>query len=173
MIETIKNKIIDIPDFPKEGIMFKDIMPLLEDVETRNNLLKIIVDQVKDFNPEAIVGIESRGFFLGMLIANQLQIPFIPIRKKGKLPGNTLAQSYSLEYGEDKIEIQKDRIEKYQRILIHDDVLATGGTCEAACKLLKQENKTIAVSFLMELSFLNGKEKINKYTQNIYQVITY
>ncbi len=173
-IKEIEKYIIDVPDFPKPGILFKDIMPLLEDVSVRNALLKHLVDQVKGFNPEVIVGIESRGFFLGILLANALNIPFIPIRKKGKLPGEVLSQSYSLEYGTDQMEIQASMLQKYKRILIHDDVLATGGTCEAAAKLCSyNKDVTLGFSFLMNLSFLNGKQKINPFTEHVYSVLTY
>lgn len=171
MIKNIEKEIIDFKDFPKEGIIFKDIMPVLENPETRKELLNNILKEISVFKPEAIVGIESRGFFMGMLIAHELNLPFIPIRKKGKLPGKLLQASYQLEYGEDKIEIQEDRIKNYNRILIHDDVLATGGTCEAALKML--EGKNLAVSFIMEIEFLKGREKIKNYTNNIFNVLTY
>lgn len=173
-INEIKECIIDIPDFPKEGILFKDIMPLFENVDVRNEVLKHLISKAKDFNPEVIVGIESRGFFFGMLMAHALNIPFIPIRKKGKLPGNLLSQTYELEYGTDQMEIQADTIQKYHRILIHDDVLATGGTCEAAAKLCSyNKDVTLAFSFLMNLTFLNGEDKINPFTENITSVLTY
>lgn len=173
-IKEIEQYIIDVPDFPKPGILFKDIMPLLENVDVRNALLEHLVLQVKDFNPDVIVGIESRGFFLGILLANALNIPFIPIRKKGKLPGEVLSQSYNLEYGTDQMEIQASTLKKYNRILIHDDVLATGGTCEAAAKLCHyKEDIVLGFSFLMTLSFLNGKQKINPFTENIFSVLTY
>lgn len=173
-IKEIEQYIIDVPDFPKPGILFKDIMPLLEHVDVRNGLLEHLVLQVKDFNPDVIVGIESRGFFLGILLANALNIPFIPIRKKGKLPGEVLSQSYDLEYGTDQMEIQASTLKKYKRILIHDDVLATGGTSEAAAKLCHyKEDVTLGFSFLMNLSFLNGKQKITPFTENIYSVLTY
>lgn len=173
-IKEIEKYIIDVPDFPKPGILFKDIMPLLEDVSVRDALLTHLVQQVKGFNPEVIVGIESRGFFLGILLANALNIPFIPIRKKGKLPGEVLSQSYVLEYGTDQMEIQASMVQKYSRILIHDDVLATGGTCEAAAKLCSYNKEvTLGFSFLMNLSFLNGEQKINPFTEYIYSVLTY
>lgn len=173
-IKEIEEYILDVPDFPKPGILFKDIMPLFENVDVRNNILDHLIQHAKAFNPEVIVGIESRGFFFGMLMANALNIPFIPIRKKGKLPGELLSQSYDLEYGTDHMEIQANTVRKYNRILIHDDVLATGGTCEAAAKLC-QYNKDVSIgfSFLMHLSFLNGEEKVKPFTEHIHSVLTY
>ena len=173
-IDQIKEYILDVPDFPKPGILFKDIMPLFENTDVRNEVLKHLISQAEEFNPDVIVGIESRGFFFGMLMAHTLNIPFIPIRKQGKLPGTLLSQSYELEYGTDHMEIQADTITKYKRILIHDDVLATGGTCEAAAKLcMYSDNVTLAFSFLMHLTFLNGEKKINPFTENISSVLTY
>ncbi len=173
-INEIKEYILDVPDFPKPGILFKDIMPLFEHVDVRNEVLNHLISKAKDFKPEVIVGIESRGFFFGMLMAHALNIPFIPIRKKGKLPGELLSQSYDLEYGTDHMEVQSEVITKYKRILIHDDVLATGGTCEAAAKLCSYDtNVTLAFSFLMNLTFLNGEKKINSFTENISSVLTY
>jgi len=173
-IQEIEEYILDVPDFPKPGILFKDIMPLFEKVEVRKELLNHLITQVEDFKPDVIVGIESRGFFFGILMANALNIPFIPIRKKGKLPGDVLSQSYDLEYGADQMEVQASTLKKYNRILIHDDVLATGGTSEAAAKLCcYKEDVTIGFSFLMKLSFLNGEEKINPFTEHIFSVLTY
>jgi len=173
-LEEIESKIRTVQDFPKPGIQFKDIMPLLQDAESRKQILKILLSQAKAFNPEVIVGIESRGFFFGMLLADALDIPFIPIRKKGKLPGEVLSQTYELEYGTDQIEVQADALKQYQRIFIHDDVLATGGTCEAALKLCKHNDEVeMACSFLMDLTFLNGSNKIKPHTEHIYSVLTY
>ena len=173
-IKEIENHILEVPDFPTPGILFKDIMPLFENTNVRKEVLDQLVVKAKVFKPEVIVGIESRGFFFGMLMAHVLDIPFIPIRKKGKLPGRLKTQSYDLEYGSDQMEIQADTLEKYNRILIHDDVLATGGTCEAAAKLCKhKEDSVIGFSFIMELSFLNGINKINPFTEHIHSVLTY
>ncbi len=173
-IDEIKEYILDVPDFPKPGIMFKDIMPLLENGVVRDKVLELLVSDALKYKPEVIVGIESRGFFFGMLMAQMLNVPFIPIRKKGKLPGDVLSQEYQLEYGVDHMEIQASTLKKYKRILIHDDVLATGGTCEAAAKLcIHNQDVTIAFSFIMHLSFLNGMEKINPFTENTYSVLTY
>lgn len=169
-----ESAIIDVVDFPKEGILFKDIMPVLANPKARTQALEALKKHAQEFKPEAIVGIESRGFFFGMLLAHELDIPFIPIRKKGKLPGKTLSQSYSLEYGEDHIEIQEHSIHDLDRILLHDDVLATGGTCAAALKLLQQgKQREIAVSFLMELDFLTGQDKIKDLTNNIFSLKNY
>ena len=151
--EYIQSKIRDIKDFPKEGIIFKDITPLLMDVKGVENLKGQKVDKV--------VGMESRGFFFGMLLAQRLGAGFVPVRKKGKLPYKTLSQTYDLEYGQDVLEIHEDAIAKGEKVLIHDDILATGGTAEAVVKLVERLGGDIVqLDFLMELHFLNGREKL-------------
>ncbi len=168
----IKNYIRDIQDFPKEGILFKDITPLLNDPIARKECLEILVKSLKDQKIDIVVGAECRGFFFGMLLAQELNAGFIPVRKPNKLPYETISASYELEYGSDNLEMHTDAIKKGERILIHDDVLATGGTAKAVCELVeKLGGEIVQCNFLMELSFLNGREKIKDYP--IFSAITY
>lgn len=168
----IENYIRDIQDFPKEGILFKDITPLLNDPIARKECLKILVESLKGQKIDKVVGAESRGFFFGILLAEKLNAGFVPVRKPKKLPFETISASYELEYGLDSLEMHTDAIKKGDRILIHDDVLATGGTAKAVCELVeKLGGEIIQCNFLMELSFLNGKEKIRNCP--IFSAITY
>ena len=168
----IENYIRDIQDFPKEGILFKDITPLLNDPIARTECLKILLESLKGQKIDKVVGAESRGFFFGMLLAQELHAGFIPVRKPNKLPFETISASYELEYGLDSLEMHTDAIKKGDRILIHDDVLATGGTAKAVCELVeKLGGEIVQCNFLMELSFLNGKEKIKNYS--IFSAIVY
>lgn len=177
MKEKLKSAIRDVQDFPKPGVLFKDITPLLKDA----HLCSEVVDEIhKNLyyggikNINAIVGMESRGFFFGFLLANKLGIPFIPIRKPGKLPFKTVSIDYDLEYGSGKIEMNEDAIEPGWNVLIHDDLLATGGTAAAAAELVKRQGGNIAgFSFVIELSFLKGVEKLKPYSENIQSIITY
>ena len=153
-----------VPDFPKKGIYFKDLTPIWED----NNAVKYIVKKFVEFsstkNITHVVGIESRGFILGSLLANELGIGFVPIRKKGKLPGKTFSHEYKLEYGKDSMEIHIDALKKGDQVILHDDVLATGGTLEAALKLINQTGATVAgICLVVELAFLNGGKKVENY----------
>lgn len=169
---NIQSYIRDIPDFPKEGINFKDITPLLNDAEARKEVLRRFIENLPDIKIDKVVGAESRGFFFGILLADELKAGFVPVRKKGKLPFDTLSASYELEYGTDSLEIHTDAIQKGENILIHDDVLATGGTIKAVCELVEQLGGNIVqVNFLMELEFLNGKEKIKDF--NIHSILKY
>lgn len=162
----------DIKDFPTKGVVFKDITPLLNTPKIRQQMLSDLLLLCDKLKIDKVVGIEARGFFFGMQIADALNVGFAPIRKKGKLPHTTVSQSYGLEYGEDVMEIHKDAIEKGDRVLIHDDVLATGGTAAAACKLVEQLGGTVVqLNFLMELSFLNGSKKLEGH--KTAAVITY
>jgi adenine phosphoribosyltransferase len=154
----------DIKDFPKKGIVFKDITPLLKDAKAFNAATDELLQLVGDKPVDKVVGMESRGFFFAPLLATKLGAGFVPVRKAGKLPYKTLSESYSLEYGEDKLEIHSDAIEKGERVLIHDDVLATGGTAEAVCKLVeKMGGEIVQCNFLIELDFLNGREKLKGF----------
>jgi len=158
---SLKKYIRDIQDFPKEGILFKDITPLLIDPKARKECLEILVSSVKDSKIDKIIGVESRGFFFGMLLAQELNVGFVPVRKPNKLPFDTISASYDLEYGTDALEIHMDAIQKGDRVLIHDDVLATGGTAKAVCELVERLGGIIVqCNFLMEITFLNGREKI-------------
>ena len=136
--DKLKLEIRDIVDFPKPGIVFKDITPLLKDAALCSEMVDAIIDQLQGIEIDAIAGIESRGFLFGFLLANRLGLPFIPIRKQGKLPFKTVSESYALEYGQATIEIHEDAFEKGSRILVHDDLLATGGTVVAASKLIER-----------------------------------
>lgn len=171
--ERVKKAIRNIPDFPKPGIQFKDITPILLDV----NLCKDIVQGIKaqlDFEVDAIVAIESRGFFFGTLLADRLNVPFVPIRKEGKLPGDCIKYKYDLEYGTSTIELHKGFLKPGMKVLVHDDLLATGGTVTAAAELVRMEGAEVAgFSFLVNLSFLNGVSVIEKYSKNILSVATY
>ncbi|MGC1514470.1 MAG: adenine phosphoribosyltransferase [Maribacter sp.] len=159
-----KSLIRDVPDFPKNGVVFKDITPLLKNPlalkETVNALVRMVGGQAID----KVVGMESRGFIFGPLLAAQLNAGFVPIRKPRKLPSKTLSEAYELEYGSDTLEIHTDGIEKGDRVLVHDDVLATGGTAQAACKLIERlGGEIVQCNFLIELSFLNGRHKISQH----------
>jgi adenine phosphoribosyltransferase len=162
----------DIQDFPKEGILFKDITPLLLDASAREKMLDHLVSELKNKQIDKVVGVESRGFFFGILLAQKLNAGFVPVRKPKKLPYKTISASYELEYGQDTLEMHIDAIKKGDRILIHDDVLATGGTAKAVCELVeKLGGEIVQCNFLIELSFLNGREKISQHP--IFSAITY
>lgn len=168
----LEKYIRDVADFPKPGIIFKDITPLLANPEATKACLHFLMNSLKDKNITKVVGIESRGFFFATLIAQELNAGFIPVRKPKKLPFDTIAATYELEYGSDTLEIHTDAIQKGDRVLIHDDVLATGGTAKAVCELVeKLGGEIIQVNFLMELSFLNGRDKIKNH--EIFAAITY
>lgn len=161
MEAILKNCIRDIPDFPKPGIIFKDITPILQDHAVFGQIIDTWAEKYKDMKIDAVVGIESRGFLFGTPLAHKLSASFVPIRKKGKLPFKTVNISYDLEYGSSTIEMHIDAIKKGQRVVVIDDLLATGGTAGAACELIeKQGGKVIECSFVVELAFLNGREKI-------------
>lgn len=160
----LKSHIRNVKDFPKPGIMFRDITTLLKNPEAFKFTLEQLLTFVKDKKINKVVGIESRGFIFGAVLANKLNCGFIPVRKPGKLPAEKVSISYSLEYGEDKLEMHKDAIQPGDKVLIHDDLLATGGTMNAVCQLIEQlGGEIVQVSFIIELSFLNGRNKLNKY----------
>ena len=172
--KQIKDAIRDVKDFPKEGIIFKDITPILENPLLTNSITKEFVRLMDGMRVDAIMGVESRGFFWGPLIAQELGIPFIPVRKKGKLPYKTVSHKYDLEYGSAEIEVHEDAIKKGANILIHDDLLATGGTASAAAEIvLKQKAHVAGFSFLVILDFLNGVEFLSKYNNNIKGLVNY
>ncbi len=160
----LKSLIRDVPNFPKEGIIFKDITTLLKNPEGFQNALERLYLLSKDKGIQKVVGIESRGFILGGALAAKLGVGFVPIRKPGKLPAETLSETYSLEYGEDTIEIHKDAIAPGENVLLHDDLLATGGTMKAAANLVEQlGGKVVQISFLIELDFLKGRRLLEDY----------
>jgi len=169
---NIQEFIRDIPDFPKTGIIFKDITPLLANPKALVYCADQLVDLCpKDTTIDKVIGIEARGFILGGMIAERLNAGFVPVRKKGKLPSKVNTKHYGLEYGEDVLEIHKDAIHAGEHILIHDDVLATGGTAKAVCELVEELGGIIVqCNFIMELSFLEGK---NKLSAPIGTLVTY
>lgn len=161
-MEDIKKMIRDIPDFPKKGIMFRDITTAVKDPVTMKKIIDYIAEEFKNEKIDYVAGIESRGFIFGMPVAYSLGCGFIPIRKPGKLPAETISIEYELEYGTDKIEIHKDAIEKGKRVLLIDDLLATGGTAAAAAKLIQQAGELAGIGFVIELEALKGREKLPK-----------
>ncbi len=161
VITNVKNKIRDVVDFPKKGIIFRDITTALKDAETLKIMIDYLCEQYKDVKIDYIAGIESRGFIFGMPMAYKLNAGFVPIRKPNKLPAETYSQEYELEYGTDKIEVHKDAFPEGANVLIVDDLLATGGTAEAACKLVKKTGANlVGIAFLIELCDLKGREKL-------------
>ncbi|WP_026110224.1 adenine phosphoribosyltransferase [Flavobacterium sp. WG21] len=168
----MKKYIRDIQGFPKKEILFKDITPLLNDPIARKETVFILAESLKGQKIDKVVGAESRGFFFGILLAQELNAGFVPVRKPNKLPYDTISASYELEYGTDSLEMHTDAIKKGDRVLIHDDVLATGGTAKSVCELVERlGGEIVQCNFLMELSFLNGREKINSYP--IFSALTY
>lgn len=172
--ERIQAAIRDVPNFPKEGIMFKDITPILEDAQLSKDVVKELRNLVEAWGIDAIVGIESRGFLFGLPLAMEMGLPFVPIRKKGKLPYETVSYKYDLEYGSAEVEMHTDAIKPGWKVLVHDDLLATGGTATAAAELIQMQNAHVAgFAFMVELSFLNGAENLKKYSENIVNLVAY
>jgi len=172
--DRLDKAIREVPDFPKEGINFKDITPLLMDADLSSAIIDAFVIQLEGLKLDAIVGIESRGFLFGFLLANKMGIPFVPIRKVGKLPGETLKYKYDLEYGSAEVEVHKSDINKGWNVLVHDDLLATGGTACAAAELVQQLGAKVAgFVFVVSLDFLNGKAKLTQYSDHIISLKDY
>jgi adenine phosphoribosyltransferase len=173
MIEQrLKDAIRDVADFPKPGIMFKDITPILTNNTLCDDIVNETVKRLEGIKIDAIAGIESRGFLFGFLLAQKLRVPFIPVRKAGKLPYETISYSYNLEYGTATIEVHTDALKPGDSILIHDDLLATGGTAIAAAELVKQLGGTIAAySFIVELEFLEGRQSLMQYSDKVVSLI--
>ncbi|WPP51284.1 adenine phosphoribosyltransferase [Catalinimonas niigatensis] len=168
----LEKYIRDVPDFPKKGIVFKDITTLLENPAALKQGTEYLYKFTEGLNIHKVVGIESRGFIFGALLADRLSVGFVPVRKPGKLPYLSIQEKYDLEYGSDCLEIHQDAIQKGERVLLHDDLLATGGTALAACRLIERlGGQVIQVSFLIELAFLKGKEKLSDY--DVKSVISY
>lgn len=173
MIQKLRDRIEDIPDFPKPGIMFRDICPVLLDHELSKYVTDTICDHIKDQKIDAIIGLDSRGFLFGMTIAQQMEIGFIPVRKKGKLPGPTNEDSYNLEYGSSEQEIQKNVITPGMRVHIHDDLIATGGSVESASRLVEMcGGEIVSYSFIIDID-LGGKSTISKYSSDIITLVEY
>lgn len=161
-------------DFPKPGIVFKDITPILKDAVLCREITAALAAQVAELNIDVVAGIESRGFLFGMSLANLLGIPFVPVRKAGKLPYKTIQESYALEYGTATLELHEDAILPGQRVLIHDDLLATGGTVVAASRLIEKLGAGVAgYSFLISLDFLKGSERLKAFSGNQYSLAGY
>ena len=163
----LKAYIRDVHDFPEPGVVFKDISPLLKDKNALEFAIQALLALIGDIKVDKVIGIESRGFFFAPLLASRLKAGFVPVRKPGKLPSDTISENYTLEYGSGALEIHADGLEAGDKVLVHDDVLATGGTAAAACKLVEQlGGEVVQCNFLLELTFLNGKSKLKGYPMN-------
>lgn len=161
-LQQIEEMFRQVPDFPKPGIQFLDFSPILADHQAFQKMIQLMVDPVKDLNISKVIAIESRGFILGVPIAQSLQAGMVMVRKKGKLPGPNVSVTYSLEYGEDCLEIYEKSLKKGERVLVVDDVLATGGTAAATVELCQKLGaEVVGFNCLMEIEFLKGKDKIN------------
>ncbi len=162
--EALKAKIRDVPDFPEPGIVFKDIMPLLADPASLREATDLLAEWAEPRKPDVILGAEARGFILGAAMAYRLGCGFVAARRPGKLPWKTVSSSYALEYGENSLELHADAITEGQRVLVHDDVLATGGTARAICDLATQlGGEIVGVSFVIELDFLEGRNQLEGF----------
>ncbi len=171
-MRDLKKYIRDVPDFPKKGIIFKDITTLLKRGEIFKEVIDTFAERYKASNLDSIVSVEARGFIMGSALAYKLGTGLIPVRKKGKLPYKTDGITYNLEYGTDTLEIHKDAIKPKDRVLIIDDLLATGGTLSAVAQLVEKQGGEIAeIAFLIELAFLNGRDKLKKY--DVFSLIKY
>lgn len=174
MISTkLENAIRDIADFPKPGIVFKDITPILKDAVLCREVIDEFANRLDGIQIDVIAGIESRGFLFGLMLANRLNIPFVPIRKKGKLPFKTVEEPCELEYGSAILELHTDAIYPGQKVLIHDDLLATGGTVSAATRLVqKLKGEVAGYAFVISLDFLNAREKLELVSKNIITLVS-
>jgi adenine phosphoribosyltransferase len=172
MSADLKKYIRSVKDFPVQGIMFRDITTLLIDPKALKIALSELMDFIDGLKIDKVIGIESRGFIFGAMMAEKLGVGFAPIRKPGKLPAEKVKETYRLEYGTDSIEIHKDAVNPGDKVLLHDDLLATGGTAKAAANLIeKLGGEIVLISFLIELTFLKGREKLGDY--NIKSLISY
>lgn len=172
--DQLKAVIRDVPDFPKPGILFKDISTIMLNPAVSNSVLDHLAAKYQDAHLDAIAGIESRGFLFGYPLAMRLGLPFILIRKEGKLPYDKIKHAYALEYGEAVIEMHTDAVSPGQKVLIHDDLLATGGSAAAAATLIEKSGGVVAgFDFLVSLSFLNGTESLAKFSPNVHSIVTY
>lgn len=162
--ERLEDYVITIPDFPEPGIMFRDITSLIQDPDGLKDSVDGLIASLRDVDCDTIIGLESRGFIFGTAIAYALHKGFVPVRKKGKLPRETVSMKYDLEYGEAEVELHKDAIRPGDRVVIVDDLIATGGTLEAACKLVEKLGGTVEkISVVMELAGLKGRERLSGY----------
>ncbi|HEY2940190.1 MAG TPA: adenine phosphoribosyltransferase [Gaiellaceae bacterium] len=171
-VDTLMAKIRDVPDFPEPGIVFKDIMPLLADPESLRETVDLLGEWAEPRKPDVILGAEARGFILGAALAYELGCGFVAARRPGKLPWKTVSATYALEYGENALELHADAISDGARVLVHDDVLATGGTARAICDLATQlGGEIVGVEFVIELAFLEGRQHLEGY--DVHSLITY
>ena len=171
-VEELKARIRDVPDFPEPGIVFKDIMPLLADPLCFREAVELLAEWAEPRRPDVILGAEARGFILGAALAYKLDCGFVAARRPGKLPWKTVSATYALEYGENSLELHADAIASGARVLVHDDVLATGGTARAICDLAAQlGGEIVGVEFVIELDFLEGRKQLDGYY--VHSLITY
>jgi adenine phosphoribosyltransferase len=171
-VDQLKAKIRDVPDFPEPGVVFKDMMPLLADPAALRETVDLIAEWVEPRRPDVILGAEARGFILGASLAYKLGCGFVAARRPGKLPWQTVSATYALEYGENSLELHADAIANGQRVVVHDDVLATGGTARAICDLVEQlGGEIVGVAFAIELAFLEGRKHLDDY--DVYSLIEY
>ena len=172
MAIDLKERVRDVPDWPEQGIIFRDITPLLRDPEALDQTIHELAEWGKERRPDVVLGAEARGFILGAAIARELGCGFVPARRPGKLPPETIGATYALEYGENTLELHPETIRSGDRVLIHDDVLATGGTVEAIAGLVESLGaEVVGVAFIIELTFLGGRERLQKY--DVRSLITY
>ncbi len=173
-MKHIKDKIRTVPHWPKEGVMFRDITTLLKDAHGLKDVVKELKQRYEGVPIDIIVGIESRGFILGGVLAHELGIGFVPIRKPGKLPAEVVSEEYELEYGKDKIEVHTDAIQKGDKVLVVDDLIATGGTAVAACNLIKRlGGDIIECSFIVELPDLKGRKKLEDLGHKVFSLVEF
>jgi adenine phosphoribosyltransferase len=172
MLDMLKAKIRDIPNFPQQGIMFKDITPLLSDAQAFNMVINLLADRYMKHHVDHVVGVEARGFILGAALAYKLNCGLILVRKPGKLPAETLQAAYELEYGTDQLEVHRDAVTPGERVVLVDDVIATGGTIGAALDLIKGlQCDIVELAFLIELTALNGRQRLRDY--NVFSLLQY
>ena len=171
-VDALKAKVRDVPDWPQEGVIFRDIMPLLADPQALRETIDRIGDWAEERRPDIVVGGEARGFFIGSAVAYRLGCGFVPARRPGKLPLTTIGEEYALEYGTNALELQSDAFKGGSRVLSHDDVLATGGTSKAMGKLVEQlGGDVVGMAFIIELDFLKGRDQIAEY--DVFSLIHY
>ncbi|MBW2977244.1 adenine phosphoribosyltransferase [Candidatus Woesearchaeota archaeon] len=174
MPESVKSKIRTIPDWPKKGVMFRDVTTLLKDKEGYNHMIELLVERYKNKNIDVIAGVESRGFITGAVLAHRLGVGFVPIRKPGKLPAETVSEEYKTEYSTDKIEVHKDAISPGSNVLLVDDLIATGGTALAAANLIKKlSGNIVECSFIIDLPELGGKKKLEQAGYNVFNLVEF
>jgi len=170
----MKSKIRTVPHWPKKGIMFRDITTLLKDRDCFKRMVRLFVERYKDVDIDVVVGIEARGFITGAIIAHELGVGFVPLRKPGKLPAETLSMEYELEYGTDKIEVHADAIQKGNKVLLVDDLIATGGTALAACNLIKKlEGEIVECCFIIDLPDIGGKKKLEDAGFKVFNLVEF